>query len=43
MKITFRSSEKRSELSAFMMVVAVLTVGALTKLDIATQLFHLAH
>jgi hypothetical protein len=43
MKNYFRTSEKRPELSAFMMVAAVLAVGAFAKLDAATQLFRLTH
>jgi hypothetical protein len=43
MKIDLRNSEQRAGLSALMMVVAVLTVGALAKLSVPTQLFHLAH
>jgi hypothetical protein len=43
MKVHFRSGEKRSDLSALMMVVAVLMVGALAKLGASMQLFHLAH
>jgi hypothetical protein len=43
MKNHFRNSEKSPELSTFMMVAAVLAVGALAKLGAATQLFHLTH
>jgi len=43
MKHLFQSSEKRSELSAVTIVIAVLAVGALAKSDMATQLFHLTH
>lgn len=39
MRIDLRNSEQRAGLSALMMVVAILTVGALAKSDIATQLF----
>ncbi len=42
MKLNFGSPEKRSEISALMMVVAVLMVGALTKLGVTAQLFRLA-
>ena len=43
MKIDLRNSEQRAGLSALMMVVAILAVGAITKLGVPTQLFHLAH
>jgi hypothetical protein len=43
MEIDFQSSEKRSELSAQMMAIAILTVGALAKLGVATQLLRLTH
>ncbi len=43
MKVHFPSGKKHSELAALMTVIAVLTAGALAKLGVATQLFHLAH
>lgn len=43
MKVQFRDGKERSEFSALLMVVAVLTVGALAKSDVATPLLHLAH
>ena len=43
MKLPFKSSETHAELSAVIIVLAVLAVGALAKSDIATQLFHLTH
>jgi len=39
MKIQFRDSKK---LSAFLTVIGILTVGALAKTEVTTQLFHLA-
>jgi len=42
MKALFRDDTKRSELSAILMVVAVLTTGALVKIDAVTPIFHLA-
>ena len=43
MKIDLQNSEQRAGLSALMMIVAVLAVGAIAKLSVPTQLFHLAH
>jgi hypothetical protein len=41
MKVQFRSSKKNAGVSALLTVVAILTVGALAKTDVTTQLFHL--
>jgi hypothetical protein len=43
MKLAFKSSERRAELSAVMIVAVVLAIGAFAKSDIATQLFHVTH
>jgi hypothetical protein len=43
MKDYFRSGEKRSGLSALMMVIALLITGALAKHGAAVPLFHLTH
>jgi len=43
MKFQFCDPRGRSKLSALLAVAGVLTVGALAKTDMATQLFHLAH
>jgi hypothetical protein len=40
MKLRFHDSNKHAGLSAFLTVVGILTVGALAKTDVATQLFH---
>jgi hypothetical protein len=42
-KVILRAYDKRAELSAFVTVVMVVTIGALTKLDAATLLFHRGH
>jgi hypothetical protein len=43
MKLQFRERENRSAVSALGAVIAVLLVGILVKIDVALQLFHLAH
>lgn len=43
MKPLAQNREKRAELSALMTVLAVLAVGTIAKLDLATQLFRLAY
>jgi len=42
MKFQFRDTKRRSELSALLAVVGVLTVGALAKTEVAAQLLHFA-
>jgi hypothetical protein len=42
MKVFFRNSDRRAGLSALVMIVTLLAIGALAKLDAATPLFHLA-
>jgi hypothetical protein len=42
MKVQFRDRKKHSGLYALLMVVGILTVGALAKTELATQLSHLA-
>jgi hypothetical protein len=42
MKFQFRGSKEHTGLSALLTVIGILTVGALAKTDVATQVFHLA-
>ena len=42
MKVQFRHSKKHAEVSALLTVIGILTVGALAKTDVATQVLHLA-
>ena len=43
MKALFQSGEKRSELSAVMMVVGLLAIATFAKLNLAAPLFDLVH
>jgi hypothetical protein len=43
MKLNARGTNKRSEYSALMPVVALLLAATLAKVSAATQLFHLVH
>jgi hypothetical protein len=43
MKFHFQSKTKRSELSALMPVIGLLSAATLAKLGVAAQFFHLTH
>jgi len=43
MKFRFETSPKRSELSALMPVIALLSAATLAKLGVAAQFFHFTH
>jgi hypothetical protein len=43
MKFRFQSGPKRSELSALMPVIALLSAATLAKLGVAAQFFHFTH
>ncbi len=42
MKVFFRNSDRRAELTALVTVAIVLAIVAVAKLDATTSLFHLA-
>jgi hypothetical protein len=42
MKVFFRNSDRRAELSALVTIAIVLAIVAVAKLDATTSLFHLA-
>jgi hypothetical protein len=42
-KVPFRDRDKRAELWAFALVVAILAIGAIAKFDAAASLFRSVH